>query len=385
VCIVTDLRFPGGNASSTLDELNTCLSENLRVKVFHCPSQLSEGKPISDRYYSRGDYLEVQDFDITRINTKVLIVRNPMVVCSAAFARLSKVITTERAVYVINNSRYRGDGEDAFHLENLNAGLKLVNCPCSKVYPLGPRIRRELDGEFLSIPLADTDWHPLFDSSYYRFLPKRVFSSPKIIGRHGRDHIDKWPRSESAVLQVYPDAIDVRVRILGGASVAAETLGRIPENWEVLPFGALAVPEFLADLDVFVYFPSEDLNEAFGRTVMEAIFSGVPCVLPFSFRESFGDLAFYTDVAGVQAVVDRLGSNDIWRRNFVEYVQRVALFRFDSKVLISRFKNINSTIDLAGRESRNEVESDVTSVEGDAINQYRSWVESGVWPASKVL
>lgn len=373
VCILTDLRYPGGTASSTLDELHTCIAQGLRVRVFHCPTKLSVGKPVSSRYYQDVDHVEVQDFDVSAIRTKVLIVRHPMVITSDAYANLSKRIEADSIVYVINNSRYRANGEDAFDLNELRAALMLVVAKRdAKVYPLGPRIRRELESEPLPIELAIEDWHPLFDSSYYSFQPKAEFSSPIVIGRHGRDQIDKWPDSKSALIKVYPIDGSVNVQVLGGAGIVKKVLGRLPSTWTIHSFGAIEPPEFLRSLDVFVYFPSEGLNEAFGRTVMEAIFSGVPCVLPEVFKDSFGDLVFYADVSNVQSVISKLSQKEELRLSFVSMARKLAIEKFDSKVLVSRLAHISS---ISFKNDIQKIEGRVSELSLDNLLLYKSWVE----------
>jgi len=126
------------------------------------------------------------------------------------------------------------------------------------------------------------------------------------------------------------------------------------------------------------------LIEAFGRTVMEAIFSGVPCVLPHSFRDSFGDLAFYSDVENVSNVVKRLGENDVWRNNFVEYARQCALSKFDSQVLVKRLSALDSQISLR-TDAFNTGSHNTGPGEDDAMQQYRAWVETGVWPSLRVV
>ncbi len=61
------------------------------------------------------------------------------------------------------------------------------------------------------------------------------------------------------------------MRVLGGADAVADVLGEVPPAWEVFPFGSVDPAEFLAGLDAFVYYHHRDLDEAFGRTVLEAL------------------------------------------------------------------------------------------------------------------
>src|SRR5690606_14290896 len=119
-----------------------------------------------------------------------------------------------------------------------------------------------------------------FDLDLYRADPKPSIEPPYCIGRHGRDGPEKWLSDVERLRQAYPATAEFRVRILGGAKKAQEIMGRLPDNWEVIDFGAIEPRAYLRDLDVFVYFPDDKLAEGFGRTVVEAMIAGVPVVLP---------------------------------------------------------------------------------------------------------
>ena len=53
---------------------------------------------------------------------------------------------------------------------------------------------------------------------------------------------------------VYPVDGSAVVKILGGAGAVHETLGYLPDSWQVIPFGSMTPREFLAQLDFFVYY-----------------------------------------------------------------------------------------------------------------------------------
>src|SRR5690606_14629986 len=73
VCIVTDLRFPGGNASSTLDEVKFFTLKGMTVRLIHCPSPVSQGKEISGRYDQWTDLVD-NFHEVTSVNARYLIV-----------------------------------------------------------------------------------------------------------------------------------------------------------------------------------------------------------------------------------------------------------------------------------------------------------------------
>jgi glycosyltransferase involved in cell wall biosynthesis len=94
--------------------------------------------------------------------------------------------------------------------------------------------------------------------------------------------------------------------------------------------------DYLRELDVFVYFPHPDLNEAFGRTILEAMFAGVPCLLPRRFSETFGDLALYCEPADVRGVLSRLAADDAGRLQFVRWVRSQVDDHFETTALLQR-------------------------------------------------
>ena len=83
--------------------------------------------------------------------------------------------------------------------------------------------------------------------------------------------------------------------MLGTDPVVARFLAPVPANWELLPFGAMDVREFLASLDAYAFFHHPRWVEAFGRTVIEAMAAGLPVLLPQQFEPLFGDAARYAE------------------------------------------------------------------------------------------
>lgn len=337
VAIVTTIRFPGGNASSTLDEIRTFKAAGLSVVLIHCPLN-NNRHSISARYSSYVDDVVLSQDVRKPIEATTLILRAPRMILSEQFARLAPNLSAKRCVAVINNSAYRPSGEPIYRHEDVLAAMGKIRAERKTVHPLGPAIRSEMErlGVVQSGLVAAYDWPPTFDTSSIIFGPKAQFSVPAVIGRHGRDGSEKWLSDPKELLQVYPEDGTIRVKILGGADNAASVLHRKPRGWTIYPFGAKPPAEYLTELDCFVYFPHEGLNEAFGRTIMEAIFAGVPCIVPPRFEETFGDLAFYCEPSRVRSVVNILGERDADRLRFVTEARQVAMTNFASGVLFER-------------------------------------------------
>lgn len=364
VCIVTTCRFPGGNTSSTLDEIQTFTQAGLTVLLVHIP--LSPSPKVSERYAPHLDKLVHVD-DVTDIKCRVLIARAPRVIVHDKFEQLANRVQCQQAVFVINNSAYRPDGTPTFDWQQLTNVVHRLPWADKQIHPLGPAIRQEAEGHGVE-GLAEYDWGPTFAAGQLPFEPRSTLVKPYVIGRHGRDGPEKWLDSREALLGAYPDNPEFRISIMGGANNALNILRDMPANWKVYPFGSLPVADYLSGLDVFVYFPHENLNEAFGRTIMEAMFSGIPCVLPPRMKQTFGNFAFYCNPLEVRHVVDRLASpaSDEMRLRFVIAVRDEMVSRYESSSLFRRLPLLQG----------NEEHPQPTDL-GVELLQFRAWVEKG--------
>jgi glycosyltransferase involved in cell wall biosynthesis len=178
-------------------------------------------------------------------------------------------------------------------------------------------------------------WHPLIDTSAWFHRPicwRGDKRSRPVVGRHGRDHYTKWPADATALKKAYGVGEPWDVHILGGAKRAIELLGSAPENWRVMGYDGITVPQFLDDLDFFVHFPHENYIEEFGRAVLEAMAAGKPAILSTRFRETFGDAAIYAEPDDVSRTIDRLWTDK------TAYIARAEAGRaFASSCDISKF------------------------------------------------
>lgn len=339
VAIVTNLRFPGGNASSTLDEIRVMRAHGLRVALVHCPVTRDIARTISDRYRPYADLI-VDWPRLESLSVQCLIVRHPAVVVAEPFRRIVDRLRARHAFVVVNNAQLRADGRRVYDIAEMVGIARRIATPRLQFCPISPLMRAELveytarTGD--ALPLPAQDWTPTLDPADYLQDPKPQFGSAVRIGRHGRDGAEKWHEDPAVLLTVYGERPDREVVILGGALQAQKRLGTLPGNWTVHGFGTVSPRDYLAGLDVFVYYPQSTLVEGFGRTVAEAMMAGVPCILPFSLQRTFGELAFYAEPAGVHDLIDRLALKDAGRTAFLQEVQSIALARFSSAVIEAR-------------------------------------------------
>lgn len=343
VCIVTNCAFVGGNAASTLTEFQALRDAGLSVVIVHCPVKRSPWK----RYWVANRFLPYLDaivpaHEVQNLRCRTLIARGPRMVMTRNFARFVTRITAHRALYIVNNSAWNEQGKPLFDWQSLHRRVANTGLPRSQIYPISPIIRAEgkkaLEGIGVPDLLSPEDWPPVFKMSGFEFRPRPRLTPPIVIGRHARDHLSKWLEDPSELAAAYPNRPDIRVSIMGGADTAKRTLGRLPGNWIVSPFGTSGVEGYLADLDIFVYFPARTRDEAFGRTIIEAILSGLPVILPHFFEPTFGELALYCEPQDTAGLIDRISAHDVERLHYVGVCRDAAAARFSTDTLLRRMR-----------------------------------------------
>ena len=150
----------------------------------------------------------------------------------------------------------------------------------------------------------------------------------------------KWPADRKTLLSAYPGTDKYEVYVMGGAKVPEAILGRLPTNWTVLPFDSLPPKDYLAGLDVFVYFTHPDWVESFGRVIIEAMAAGVPVIVPPIYLPLFGDAALYTEPEGVLEHVDRLIEDPAYYEGRVGHALAYVDKKFSYGMHIERVRNL---------------------------------------------
>lgn len=339
ITLITDLRFPGGNASSSIDEVNFFESQGFSVSVIHCPINGHFGKPISERFIPWKK--KITNWSrVRRIISDVVICRHPVVALSYAFSKLAPRISAAEAFVVVNNSYLRENGATVYQRDALLQLSKKMSVGNLTFCPISPEIRNELQEAATAadkkVNFSLLDWTPTFNPAHYYKSPRSKMVPPFRVGRHGRDAPEKWRENAEQLLQAHPESSDFINVILGGASNAARTLGSLPKNWVVYDFGEIEPSDYLYSLDAFIYFPHSARIEAFGRTVVEAMFAGVPVILPRNFRSTFDDLPIYAEPSQVESIVRALAVNDEDRIAYLSEVQKIAVARYSSIAIARR-------------------------------------------------
>lgn len=326
VIIASDFRLDGGSTLSSVEEIKANKQAGLKtglVQMYRYDYNPRKKVNPKIRELLDGTSVEMIVFG-EKASCEHLILRYPPILQHKQ--KYVPAINAQRVSVIVNQPPMSDYGENAvlrYELEIANKQAEQLFGKKPIWYPIGPAVREALithhKDSIHNIELSEENWPNIIDiEEWYRgsFTPR---SSNPVIGRHSRDSLHKWPSDKATLLKIYPDSEDTRVNILGGAKSAQSVLGRIPSNWQVFEFGELHPSEFLAQLDVFVYFTHPDWVESFGRVVLEAMAVGVPVVLPHVYKPLFGDAAVYAHEYEVAGAVKNLVSS---RQLYDEYVKK---------------------------------------------------------------
>lgn len=336
VLYVTDYRFAGGNSVLACNEIEILLGAGLRVGMLQLDSPVRRAwAPLHPRAFDLALHpnacvLSVLDEAVARLT----IVRHPTVLQFVEPVRAP--ITTGEVVVIVNHPPVNPDGQTALYdIEACVANCEAVFGRTPVVAPESGVTRGLLDGLLDPGLVAPRDWNGVVGPGSGRARQADP-SRPPIIGRHSRDHLDKWPLAEVLPL-VYPTDRSRDVRVLGGAGFAEKRLGRpVGDAWTVYPFGSKPVGEFLAEVDFWVYFYGPDWYESFGMAAAEAMAAGLVVILPRSMEVTFGDGAVYCEPGQALRTVDRYWADPAAYAAQSARAIQVARERFGENILLDR-------------------------------------------------
>ncbi|WP_208590768.1 glycosyltransferase [Gracilibacillus suaedae] len=327
VIIVSDFRLEGGSTLSCLEEIKAQKKMGIKTGLVQLARfDYVPNKKINPliRDMIDGDLVQMIVYG-EKVSCDLLILRYPPIL--EHYQRYVPDIQAKSINVIINQtpmSDYGVSGERRYNIEKCQKQLIEYFNKEAIWFPIGPLVRQALEKyhaeELKSIQLSDKDWVNIIDVEEWKSNERKRERNIIKIGRHSRAQAVKWPDNKEDILQIYPDKSPYQVHILGGAEAPEKVLGYIPDNWIVKEFGEVDPNEFLANIDIFVYYTRSDWIESFGRVIIEAMAAGVPVVISPEYKELFGGAAIYASPDQVTSKVQELISDG----NYYERQQKIA-------------------------------------------------------------
>lgn len=305
VILVGEWRQYGGPQKSMIEEIKALKKYNKKVAICQMEAfrfMSTEHKPKCEAIQSmiNSGLVDEVNFD-DQLETEKVVLRYPLLLQFTPNGKCNWNIS--KGIILANQAPHEVNGEDyRYYLSDCIRNSKYLFGIDFFWAPMGPQVRKAIEGK-IPTSLLMNDIPGIVDVDEWLIQKEKFIDNLPVIGRYSRDNVLKYPDTKSKLLSAYPDN-GCKVRIMGGVNSCSEILeNRIPLNWELLPYGAEDVKDFLSKIDFFVYFDNPNIVEAFGRSILEAIASGVLVILHPKFEEAFGDLALYCNEESVKDLI----------------------------------------------------------------------------------
>lgn len=330
IALLLDPRFPGGTSSAVAQEIRA-LHGRARLSVHALETRMFKGRPV---HAGLQGALDAAGLELQRgrlVQAEVVVLHNPS--CLKFDHACPVRINGDRLLLVTHENLLRPDGTEGFDVAHC---LRLVDrAALARARRLAPvsGYNRARSDEWLARHRStwqqtDFDWFNICD---FEFQPPNPAPRDRR-GRHSRPGLEKFP-PPAAMRRHFPATAEAN-RILGGDALL---LDEVPAHWDVLPFGAIPVAEFLESIDFFVYFTHPLLRESFGRVIAEAVAGGKLVITDPGTGATFGDAVHVSDGTDVDAIIaGYLADPDSYVRKVLraqEVIRGLSADRFAATVL----------------------------------------------------
>jgi Glycosyl transferases group 1 len=331
---LSDFRFPGGTSASLAEEIRAQSAAGYTTALVPARSPSLKRKRGFNRRIVACAQAGMADLVTPEreLNVRALIIRHPAIFSEDP--ELWPRINADVVVMAVNQTPDDGlryAAQSYYDVDEVHERVERLFGPAVWA-PIGPVVRRSLERNSPSLEMHPNDWHNILDADEWQVDRDGFVGNRPVIGRHSRPHWKKWPGSVDEIRAAYPTDPGFEVKILGGGEVATSLLGETPENWTLYDFNSIDPRRFLSELDFAVYFHHPELVEAFGRTIAEALASGVPTIVEHSFQELFEEACIYAEPHEVQDLVQRLYNDPIAYKERSEQGHELVRQRFGHEV-----------------------------------------------------
>jgi UDP:flavonoid glycosyltransferase YjiC (YdhE family)/glycosyltransferase involved in cell wall biosynthesis len=348
ILFVADPRFEGGTSSSMCVEIRAAIRHG-----FSCGLMMVRGPILRHPLQIHPEIRALLDEGVLervdpRVEThaRLVLIHHPSIL--GHFFDPKPDVIADKVLVILHHPVRDRTGRVQYDLNQVAGhGYAAFGQPVV-LAPVSPVVRTSLP---LSLPddvtLLDTDWVNLIELSDWPARPPHDIGSIAVVGRHSRPDAKKWPNRIEDALAAYPDRPDLIIRILGGGAFLDELYPEKPARWDVLPFAHQGVAAFLQSLDFYVYYHSDEWLEAFGRTILEAICTGLVVILPPDFKALFGESAIYGQPADVAATIQHYRANPEAYAAQCAIARRYAEKHFGSEHIIGRLAAVGVELSTA--------------------------------------
>lgn len=345
VILVGDWHPLGGPQRSMLEEIKALLLTGKRIGIMHLePARFmsSKERPLSEtilELINTGQVTNVLYDDPATAD--LLVLRYPPIMQFPP--AVPTAVRANKMIILANQAPEEVDGRDIRYIPSLvhKNSVEIFGSEVMWV-PQSAMIRERLKGRLPDDAIAEFDMPGILNVDEWFVERKRFRSALPVVGRHSRDDPMKWPERQAHLRAAYPVDGTFDVRFLGGGRTPLRVLKRsnVPGTWTVYGKDQINPQAFLATLDFYVFFQHSKAVEAFGRSILEAVASGMVVILEEKFRVTFGDAALYARPEQVVDLVRKLHQDKTKYDAQVEAARRFVNEHFSYKSYTKRIEQL---------------------------------------------
>lgn len=350
--IVADSRFAGGSTSALVADVSAMAALGMKIGLYFVRSGYLDDS--RDRVNPKAAALADLD-GVTLLSAadpakaQLAFLHHPMVFSHGIEERLN--LKADRAVIVTHHPPFRSDGSLEWNPMATLLRARSATGLTPWFAPVSGVVRVQLASFAPLVRQTSYDWPNTFDPEDWPNTHPILCGPGLTIGRHGRPDPLKFPATGAEIDAALPASETVRVRVMGCPSDVLGTKGAHVDRWDILPFGAEPVPDFLNSLDVFTYHYHPVWQEAFGRTIVEAILCGRPCLLDPRLKPTFDGLAEFCSPAETADALARLAQDQDKTRDRARAARDAAMRLYSTAEMEARLDALRAD---PGDTSRSE-------------------------------
>jgi hypothetical protein len=160
--------------------------------------------------------------------------------------------------------------------------------------PANRWVRARIEELGFPVPVSEEDWRAI--ATPCRPRPDRApLRLRPVAGRVGSALASQWPETSAEIDTTYPAGGAFDIWMHGGPPPDLEKDSDEASDWVIMDTSDMSVERFIEALDVFAFFPGEKPTELPEASIVAAMASGKPVILPHRYRPHFGDAALYAE------------------------------------------------------------------------------------------